>query len=583
MIGKLINNSYTGSKYLGICKSLVLTLLLVVWATSAHASILDWFSTGRSNSGRNEKESFESVTGAMVPGFEDSEQARKNQNGILQHIQQSWTNARNRYNTVCRKIADISHNDSIKDVVQKVFVLGTQVFRESIRNSATSVEEFSEKNRVMQSQIARISQIITSPGSETLESLKKALNNIEASNVRQKSLIKKYMSGTETVSTLADNNYQTLMLIPSLSNVLYDGLIQNSVQIMRLTVSNSDSFKGTLLNIDTSVDHIENSIAEIRRILSETLRFSEHFAIHQFPLVNLPTPSRERIFVQINSINNTIRNINNTVNTTGAHVRNTSGQFSDLIDSFISRALETMRYSAPTEYDKPSGQILNYTRNQVNGLFLRTGEEMNALRVNMKRAAQIDNMPPRVVHESATDQRLRQTRTAVRERLPLFLLGGSENNQGRSDEDQSQITSARRSPRLIEPSVELEGFRPLPNNQSDSQNFDVPNRFDENSSQPTTLYSENKPNNDVEMLEAEMRILQQELGSDFFFGDLSKLEAEKSQPKRKQRNFGERSFNFETRQARTEITDLTSSSPRTSAQSFRSDPELEFLRQTIPH
>jgi hypothetical protein len=69
-----------------------------------------------------------------------------------------------------------------------------------------------------------------------------------------------------------------------------------------MTKSNSEAFKGLMLNILSSSEQIESGLNSIKTNVRETLRFSDHFAIKQFPLINLPAPSREKIFVRLNSL-----------------------------------------------------------------------------------------------------------------------------------------------------------------------------------------------------------------------------------------------------------------------------------------
>lgn len=579
-----------------VCVALLMVAAFSL-ASPAQASVLDWFS-GRSRVSDNA----DANNGNLAVTMAQPEESIRGENlDAMGFVQQHWSTARNRLHRLCRALADSSNDAGMADIVEKLFIVDTQLFREAIRGNAVAVTEIADANEAIKQNLAVLSQVVTAPGQETLAALNKTLDQIVAANARQLLLVRKYLTGSDRMIQTSSSAYETIMLIPSLSHQALDLLVKTSQQIMRMTQSNSEAFKGLLLNVQNNGEQISSAIESIKQTIRETLRFSDHFAIQQFPLVNLPIPSRERIFVHINSLNNSSKGISNTISIADSQIRNSAQQFGHRISDYVARASESLKFATP--HDRPREQISNYARNQVSGLFTRVREDLSEMRKDMEVAARTatGGQPPEVRLESAQDSSIRRARSAVGGKLPMFLLGGEKKTQTalgtRTKESQEapRVTSARRMPELIspepgtaKPNMSMAGFKPVVAASSTAVRAKSVRSASTGSANSTTrvLYTESAPAQATDLLQAEMNILQQELGTDFFFGDLATAE---SSPARRlpTADFGERSFVFDDETStEDEVYDYAaedSDSPldmRLSQSNLNSsvDPEIELLR-----
>ena len=373
--------------------------------------------------------------------------------------------------------------------------------------------------RVRQGLIA-INRIVTAPGQETLDNLDKAIDEVLAANVNQMLLVRKYLTGVEKTVQIAQTSYETLELIPSLSFQALDMMVQMSKQLMRIAQSNSEAIKGLLLNVQSSNEQVTSGLDNIKKTVRETLRFSDHFAVKQFPLINLPTPSREKIFVQLNTLGNFVRGVDNTVQIGDSQVRNSAQQFTHIITGFISKAAESLKYYSAANQEKALEQISTYARNQVSGLFLRAKEDISAMRSDMAKASRpsAGNMPPAVKIESSDEYASRRARSASSEKLPLFLLGGGAVSQGgrQTSPANEQVMTARASQ-----SAPADSFLPLkPQNSRQSSARPSSSRAKPPAgATEQVLYDENMSFTDSsDLMQSEVNILSKELGTDFFFG-----------------------------------------------------------------
>ena len=433
---------------------------------------------------------------------------------------------------ICRAISSRYNDNSARDILQKIYVVDTQIYMNNIKNSALAVSEVLKANTATSQGLQDLKQIIMSPGNQTLETLDKTIDKVRSINATQLLTSQKYLSGLESMISMAQASYETYELIPSLNIPELDMFVQASKQLMTNIRSHSESFKGLVLNIKSSSEQIDSGLTGIKQTIKETLRFSDHFAIKQFPLINLPAPSREKIFVQVNSLANTVKGVDNTVSIGDSQVRNASQQFTHLVAAFVDKSAESMKYAKNDFAEKAQNQISSYARNQVCGLFARIKEDMGTMRTEMAAAGKASgNLQPVVNMESRSEYIARKAKSAAEEKLPLFLLGGKGNPA-------PAMASAKTSQPLIKPNASNlsdsfsgssdafevpDGFLAMgskPKAKSKMSDFsDIPN----NDSSTSSLFDENDfasvKGNDSEFMTSEMNILQQELGSDFFFGD----------------------------------------------------------------
>ncbi len=488
-----------------------------------------------------------------------------------------WTQSRTRLEKACRAISSRYNDNAARDILQKLFVITTQIFRENIRNTAMAVGEVRDVNLKVRQGLIAVNRIVTAPGQETLDNLDRAIDEVLAANVNQLLYVKKFLVASERTAQLARTSYETLELIPSLSLPALDMMVQMSKQLMRVSQSNSEAFKGLLLNVQSSNEQVSAGLDNVKKTVRETLRFSDHFAVKQFPLINLPTPSREKIYVQLNTLNNFVRGVDNTVQIGDSQVRNASQQFTHMITGFIAKAAESLKYQSPDNQEKALTQISNYARNQVGGLFLRSKEDIASMRSEMAKAARpgTGNMPPAVNVESGEEMASRRARSAAGEKLPLFLLGGKN-----SAEQPSPVPSAETT--VLTAGVADQGsFLPLKvSSAADAQPVQLSSR---RSSAPAgvteqVLYDESMSFGDsTDLMQSEVNILSNELGADFFFGSGENI----SQSSLQARN--DDSVGFAEEDADDEETDnngFAESNMQVSYDNLNSsgEPEIELLK-----
>lgn len=489
----------------------------------AQAGALDWLIQSSSRNSRSQPptQSIAAEVDSVQVQADAGRESRLNGGNLdtFNFASSHWTQSRERLQKACRAISSRYNDASARDILQKLFVIDTQIFRENIRNTAMAVSEVRDVNARVRQGLVAVNRIVTAPGQETLDNLDRAIDEVLAANVNQLLSVKKHLIGAERTAQLARTTYETLELIPSLSLPALDMMVQMSKQLMRIAQSNNEAFKGLLLNVQSSNEQVSAGLDNIKKIVRETLRFSDHFAVKQFPLINLPTPSREKIYLQLNTLSNFVRGTDNTVQIGDSQVRNASQQFTHMVSSFIAKAAESLKYYNSDNQEKALAQISTYARNQVSGLFLRAKEDIVTMRAEMAKAARpsVGNMPPVVNIENNDELATRRARAASDNKLPLFLLGGA-----------SSVAVAQQPARSAERPVmttmipDQGAFLPLRPQVKTAQQL-VPAGARRSSPPPgmseQVLYDEglNFADNS-ELMQSEVNILSKELGTDFFFG-----------------------------------------------------------------
>lgn len=514
--------------------TLLAAFFAAAFASGAEASALDWLNSNTKVSRPRQTKARVSADQQVVQltGLEQKGLTGSNLDSY-QFAQSHFGNSRSKLESACRAISSRYNDAAVRDILQKLFVIDTQLFKEAIKNSALAVKEILTVNDGLGQGIQDLNRIVTAPGQETLDQLDKTVDKVGAANLSQSLLVKKYMAGAERTIQLAQSAYETLELIPSLSTPGLDMMVQMSKQLMRMTQSNAEAFKGLLLNIQSSNELISSGLENIKKTVRETLRFSDHFAVKQFPLINLPAPSREKIFVQLTSLANSIKGTENTVTIGDSQVRNTAQQFTHLISGFLAKAGESLKYQSQAGVEKAPEQISTYARNQVSGLFLRVKEDISLMRTEMAKASRPNarNLPPAVNFESRDEYASRNAQRASSQKLPLFLLGngsGSDSQtapagngdsransrSGLPNSDDLLIGGAKPSARAANASG-LDGFIALNTGNRAAKKPVAPK-----SGTTQVLFSENSFSDDeTGLMQPEMNILTKELGSDFFFGE----------------------------------------------------------------
>ncbi len=529
------------SSLLGGGTSAKIALLAAFFATftsfSADAGL---FSSNRNNKNNNSNNLANSnVNSNAVFQVKLNDFQQRNINGsnldAYKFAQTHFGQSKAKLEQTCRAISSRYNDASARDILQKIYVIDTQIYMQNIKNSALSVSEVLKTNTAISQGLHDLKQIIMSPGQQTLDSLDKTIDKVRGINATQLLTSQKYLACLESMTEMARASYETFEIIPSLNMTELDLFVQASKQLMTNIRSHSESFKGLILNVKSSSEQIDSGLSGIKQTLKETLRFSDHFAIKQFPLINLPQPSREKIYVQINSLANTVKGVDNTVSIGDSQVRNTAQQFSHLISAFVDKSTESMKYKKDDFSEKAQTQISTYARNQVCGLFLRIKEDMGSMRTEMAQAGNASNLQPVINMETRSEYVARKAKSAAEDKLPLFLLGGKGGNK-------ASMLTAKTSQPLIKPSTNNTNDFGSSNNSFNS--YDVPEGFmamnsnskskaktNNNSSfnpsktgfEDPEFFSENDfasvKGSDSGFMTSEMNILQEELGNDFFFGN----------------------------------------------------------------
>lgn len=521
--------------------SLKIALLASFFATfsavSANAALFGNRSSKNNNSSANTSDKQPKTFQVKLTDFQ-----QRNINGsnldAYKFAQTHFGQSKAKLEQTCRAISSRYNDNSARDILQKIYVIDTQIYLQNIKNSALSVSEVLKTNTAISQGLQDLKQIIMSPGQQTLDTLDKTIDKVRAINATQLLTSQKYLSCLESMTEMAQASYESYEIIPSLNMTEIDLFVQASKQLMTNIKSHSESFKGLILNVKSSSEQIDYGLSGIKQTIKETLRFSDHFAIKQFPLINLPQPSREKIYVQINSLANTVKGVDNTVSIGDSQVRNSAQQFTHLISAFVDKSTESMKYKRDEFAEKAQTQISTYARNQICGLYLRIKEDMGTMRTEMAQAGKANgNLQPVINMESRSEYVARKAKSVAEDKLPLFLLGG------KGDSKTAMITPKTSQP-LIKPTD-------LNTNNSFSDNkfynsFGVPDGFmainpNKNSNNPIKNNTNNsfKPSktgfedpeffgendfasikdNNSGFMTSEMNILQEELGNDFFFGD----------------------------------------------------------------
>jgi hypothetical protein len=458
----------------------------------------------------------------LIKIFDLNDKKEGNTSDPLTFAQRHYELGATKLQTTCRAISSFYNEPVARDLLQKIFTIDTQFFKEDIKNAATVIKRIGELNFAINAGLQDLSQVITAPGSNTLDSLEKVVEKNKEINRNLIQLTKNYIRASEKSIQIARAGYETFELIPSLSMPPVDMFVQSSRLLMSNTQSSAEAFKGLLLNILSGSEQISLGLDAISKNVRETLRFSDHFAIKQFPLVNLPAPSREKIFLQLNSMANFVKGSENTIAIAESQIRNQAQQFTHLVGNFADKAAESMKYNRGGSMALE--QISTYARNQINGLYLRVKEEVLALRREMANQTFVASKTPEIAVESKEAYAVRRAKSISKGKLPLFLLGGAQ-----------EVAAT-----TVEPNVNLNNnsFTALASPQQSTQDFTdfiklnpTPQAFIQDStftqtsmgadSQQADEFFDDKDFafDDGTFGSSEMSIISQELGSNFFFDE----------------------------------------------------------------
>jgi len=469
---------------------LSLLLLADMGVPPVLAGPLEWLKAKRPSSRQAERapEPAATNTGGRqgLPDFFAGQESGPELTGVgmnpLKFAEAHWLHAKNALVKATKAIQAKIPEKKCSDLVAKLFVVDVQTYREVLKTSSTGILAINGGLRGIEGSITELNGIVTAPREETLDNLEKTLSSIQTQNGDLTSKVKSYLAGVDGMIGLSQEAYQTLELIPNLSLPPIDLYVQSSKQVMRLAQSSAEALKGLLFNIQTGSEEIAASVEMMVTTVRTTLRFSDHFAFRQFPLVNLPLPTREKLFSQVATLKNSAKGIRNTLSIGDSHLKNSAQQFTHLTQGMVAKITDSLKYQGTSEYGVENlPQISGYSHNQICGLYQRVKEGIAEMRVAMGKAGRSSGSgktSPAIAIESE-DQFLSRKAQVANGKLPLFLLGGG----------------APSSKQVAE-----EDFKPLRK---------------ETGGEMKVLYSEGEPPASVRenLLPDEIDILQQELGS----------------------------------------------------------------------
>lgn len=373
---------------------------------------------------------------------------------LVKFVESHWTHSRKNLETVTKAIVGKVPEKKCGDIAAKLLTVDTQSYKEAVKAGAVGITGLIEGNRALDRQIVELNRIITAPREETMSSLDKTLAKVTQTNQSQMRLARTYLAAAERLISMGQESYQTLELIPTLSIAPLDIYVQASKAIMKQVQSSNEALKGLLLNIQNGCEQVTSGIELMTATIKTTLRFSDHFAFAQYPLINLPVPTREKLFSQLSGLRNTVRGVDNTLSIGDSHVKNATQQFAHLCEAATTKIRDSLKYINPM--DPGSGnlnQISGYAHNQVSGLYQRLKENVAEMKMAMAKADRAEATPaPQIALETGEQMQERRSKAVVEEKLPMFLLGNSGKN--------GAATTTEPSPRLALTPAPLEAPSP---------------------------------------------------------------------------------------------------------------------------
>ncbi len=430
---------------------------------------------------------------------------------LVKFVESHWTHSRKNLETVTKTLMGKVPGKKCGDIAAKLLTIDTQSYKEAVKAGAVGINGLIEGNRALDRLIVELNRIITAPREETMASLEKTLANVSQANQNQMRLARTYLAAAERLISMGQESYQTLELIPTLSIAPLDIYVQASKAIMKQVQSSNEALKGLLLNIQNGCEQVTSGIELMTATIKTTLRFSDHFAFAQYPLINLPVPTREKLFSQLSGLKNTVRGVDNTLSIGDSHVKNATQQFSHLCEAATTKIRDSLKYINPM--DPGSGnlnQISGYAHNQVSGLYQRLKENVAEMKMAMAKAGRTEAAAtPQIALETGEQMQERRSKAVIEEKLPMFLLGNSGKKGG--------STTAEPSPRLA--------LTPAP--------LEAPSQ-DGSMGQTMVLYREDGPVNGGAAPAAspadtfgmdEMGIIRQELGGELPYISSAKADA----------------------------------------------------------
>lgn len=449
----------------------VFTSLTVLLSDTAFAGAMDWLTHKRPEARTSAAPKIvpeKGGTAADLPTFFKSEAAPDitgNSLPLIKFVESHWVNARKNLELVTKSIAGKIPARRCTDISEKLFAIDMQIVKECLKNSASGIEKLTAAAKNLQALTEELNRIVTAPREETMENLEKSIERIRVSNEQLFKLAKAITSGSDSLIKISGETYQTLELIPLLSISPIDFYVQGSKQIMKQVRSDNEALKGMLLNVQSSCEQTLSGVELMVSTLKSTLRYSDHFAFKQYPLINLPVPSREKLFSQLGALQNVVKGVDNTLSIGNSHVKNSAQQFSHGFDGLTAKIRDSLQYL--TAVDVSAGnlpQISVYAQNQISGLYQRTKDGLAEMKMDIAKVTRSSTMggAPQVTLETGDDTMSRRASAVADSRLPLFLLGGKPETGKAAPVARNQGAVRSPSPEVTVLFSEKKSAEPLP-------------------------------------------------------------------------------------------------------------------------
>ena len=361
---------------------------------------------------------------------------------LVKFVESHWMHSRKNLETVTRALVGKISAKKCGDIATKLLTIDLQSYKEAVKAGAVGINGLGEGNRVLDQLIVELNRIITAPREETMASLEKTLAKVNQANQNQMRLTRTYLAASDRLIAMGQEAYQTLELIPTLSIAPLDIYVQASKAIMKQVQSSNEALKGLLLNIQNGCEQVGSGIELMTATIKTTLRFSDHFAFAQYPLINLPVPTREKLFSQLSALRNTTRGVDNTLSIGDSHVKNATQQFAHLCEAATAKIRDSLQYlNSMDTGDGNLNQISGYALNQISGLYQRVKENVAEMKMAMAKAGRAEAASgPQIALETGEQRQERRSVGVAGEKLPLFLLGNEgKKNGGRSAEPSPQL------------------------------------------------------------------------------------------------------------------------------------------------
>jgi len=361
---------------------------------------------------------------------------------LVKFVESHWMHSRKNLETVTKALVGKVPAKKCGDIAAKLLTIDLQSYKEAVKTGAVGINGLGEGNRALEQLIVELNRIITAPREETMASLEKTLAKVNQANQNQMRLARIYLAASDRLIAMGQEAYQTLELIPTLSIAPLDIYVQASKALMKQVQSSSEALKGLLLNIQNGCEQVGSGIELMTATIKTTLRFSDHFAFAQYPLINLPVPTREKLFSQLSALRNTTRGVDNTLSIGDSHVKNATQQFAHLCEAATAKIRDSLQYLNPMDTGEGNlNQISGYALNQISGLFQRVKENVAEMKMAMAKAGRAEAANgPQIALETGEQRQERRSAGVAGEKLPLFLLGNDGKlNGGRTAEPSPQL------------------------------------------------------------------------------------------------------------------------------------------------